>query len=122
MSLESENADLRQTARVLYGLYNSAESDVDELQPRTVSWVKADGTTAEAPAIFNLGWAARGIPPKEYGLRRALWDIAFGHVSGFPLRDIAYYVRTRSFSRRIERNAIEREAAARKSTDSGATS
>jgi hypothetical protein len=35
------------------------------------------------------------------GFRRALWDAAYGYVSGFRGRDIAYFVVTRSFSRRL---------------------
>ena len=43
-----------------------------------------------------------GVQPEpKYGFRRAVWDVAFGHVSGFRKRDIAYYVATRSLSRWI---------------------
>jgi hypothetical protein len=49
--------------------------------------------------LFFLGWAVpRGLPVT--GFRRAWWDFCFGYVSGFPLRDIFYYIATRSFSSR----------------------
>lgn len=30
-----------------------------------------------------------------HGPRRFLWDLAFGYVNGFPMKDIAYYLLTR---------------------------
>lgn len=53
-----------------------------------MQWRRADGSTGtyEGP-LFDLGY---GIPRRipAYGLRRSLFDLAFGYVSGFPVRDI----------------------------------
>lgn len=40
-------------------------------------------------------------PPRGYGMRKALYEAAAGYVGGFRIRDIAYYVLTRSLSRRV---------------------
>lgn len=45
----------------------------------------------------------------DYGIRRALWDAAFGYVSGFRKRDIIYYLLTRSLSPRIAARTIAAE-------------
>jgi hypothetical protein len=52
--------------------------------------------------------SSRGVR-KTYGIRRAVWDFAFGYVSGIPLRSIAYYLATRSFNRHVARWAMKRE-------------
>lgn len=66
------------------------------------------GKTATVTTNLNLGRGSfRDLP--QYGIRRALWDIAFGYVSGFPKRAILYYVLTRSLNRRISRWAMRRE-------------
>lgn len=49
-----------------------------------------------------LGYALH-VPGRrggDTGLRRALWDAAFGWVNGWPARDIAYFIWTRSLSAR----------------------
>lgn len=62
-------------------------------------WVQADQPLGNG--------SMRGFP--EYGIRRAGWDACFGFVNGFRLSAIAYYVVTRSLSKRFCRWAMERE-------------
>lgn len=53
-----------------------------------MQWRKRDGSTGEyVGPLIELG---QGIPRpmRDHGLRRAIFDLAFGYVSGFPLRDI----------------------------------
>lgn len=53
-----------------------------------MQWRRWHGDTATyTGTLLDLGW---GIPRKRgaWGLRAALFDLAFGYVSGFPLRDI----------------------------------
>lgn len=53
-----------------------------------MQWRKAGGETGHYNGpLFNLG---HGIPRQlpEHGPRRAIFDLAFGYVSGFPVRDI----------------------------------
>ncbi len=71
---------------------------------RTISHVGAGGRIRTIDANFDLGigrWRVR----QEYGPARAIWDAAYGYVSGFRKRDIAYYLLTRSLSARIWRIA-----------------
>lgn len=62
----------------------------------TVDYVGFGGGTRTVETEMSLGRGVWRTP--EYGLRRAVWDAAFGYVSGFRKRDIVYYVVTRSFS------------------------
>jgi hypothetical protein len=56
------------------------------------------GKFAEVSDDFDMGRGHyRGTP--AYGLRRAIWDAAYGYVNGFPKRAILYYVLTRSLNR-----------------------
>lgn len=74
----------------------------------TISYVGWGGKTAEVPADFDMGRGHyRNVP--AYGLRRAIWDAAFGYVNGFPKRAILYYVVTRSLHRRLLQAALRRE-------------
>lgn len=66
------------------------------------------GKTRTLTADFTLG-EAHHRPMGDYGLRRALWDIAFGYVSGFRILDIAWFVLTRSLHPRITELALRRE-------------
>lgn len=66
----------------------------------TMNYVAWGGKTASIPAPFELGIAA-APPAQRYGPRRALWDAAYGYVNGFPASAIAYYLLTRSISRRV---------------------
>lgn len=54
----------------------------------SMQWRKADGSTGmyEGP-LLDLG---KGIPRPmgAHGFRRALFDLAVGYASGFPVRDI----------------------------------
>lgn len=63
---------------------------------RHVGW---GGRVAKVQTDMQLGRGRRRAP--DYGLRRAVWDAAFGYVSGFRVRDIAYFVLTRSLSERV---------------------
>lgn len=51
--------------------------------------------------------STRDLP--GYGLRRAVWDAAFGYVSGFRKRAILYYLLTRSLNHRLSIWAMKRE-------------
>lgn len=62
-----------------------------------ITYVGLGGATRSVQAGFELGqgrWRVR----QEFGLARAVWDLAYGYVSGFRKRDIAYYVTTRSLN------------------------
>jgi len=62
-----------------------------------VQWRRADGTTGEYEGhVRDLG---HGIPRRDSGpgVRRAVFDLAFGYVSGFPVRDILAFVLRSSF-------------------------
>lgn len=53
-----------------------------------MTWRRADGTLGEYHGeLIELGM---GIPRRKgpHGIRRAVFDLAFGYVSGFPVRDI----------------------------------
>lgn len=53
-----------------------------------MTWRRADGGIGEYRGeMVELGM---GIPRRKgsYGIRRAVFDLAFGYVSGFPVRDI----------------------------------
>ena len=69
-----------------------AESCIDgEVVMGEVTWRRANGTTGVYKGeVWELGV---GIPRHlpEWGLRRALSDLAYGYTSGFPLRDIIPY-------------------------------
>lgn len=53
-----------------------------------MQWRRSNGSTGtyQGPLV-DLG---HGIPRRmgEHGFRRAIYDLAFGYVSGFPIRDI----------------------------------
>lgn len=66
--------------------------------------------TVEAPFELGLGVLNRGRPLTP-GIRLAVWEAAYGYVNGFRKRDIAYYVLTRSLSKRVSQWAIRRESA-----------
>lgn len=53
-----------------------------------MQWIRWNGRTGRYDGdLIELG---QGIPRKmrEWGLRRALFDLAYGYTSGFPVRDI----------------------------------
>tara|TARA_R100000365_G_C2747226_1_gene76958 strand:- start:4294 stop:4677 length:384 start_codon:yes stop_codon:yes gene_type:complete len=79
------------TAQVIY-----LDAPPDPTEVQHVGWF---GRTRTVQATLPLGLGVDRAP--EYGIHRALFDIAYGYVSGFRLRDIAYYIATRSLSRRI---------------------
>ncbi|WP_138945260.1 hypothetical protein [Plantibacter sp. M259] len=56
-----------------------------------MQWRKANGQTGRYTGpLMDLG---RGIPRKmrDHGVRRAIFDLAYGYVSGFPMRDIIVF-------------------------------
>jgi hypothetical protein len=68
-----------------------------DAQAGEMHWRRADGSMGEyAGPLRDLG---HGIPRPDHGpgIRRALFDLAFGYVSGFPVRDILAYVFPGSF-------------------------
>lgn len=68
------------------------------------------GRTRTVTTTQDLGRGGRPQPVGNSGVRRAAWDLAFGYVSGFRKRDIAYWVLTRSLSRRVYRQTLKFEA------------
>lgn len=74
---------------------------------RPIQYVRFGGGTGEVPTDFDMGRGRHRTP--AFGLRRAVWDAAFGYISGFPLSAIVYYVATRSLHPAIERRALRRE-------------
>ncbi|WP_136053444.1 hypothetical protein [Microbacterium sp. K5D] len=76
--------------------------------PSEVHYIGWGGMPRTVKADMNMGVGVFRTPP--YGIRRAIWDAAFGYVSGFRKRDILYYVLTRSLSKRIETIALDKES------------
>lgn len=74
---------------------------------RFVEHVGWGGTTRTIETDMDMGRGVWRTP--DYGIRCAVWDAAFGYVSGFRKRDILYFLLTRSLSRRIEARVIARE-------------
>lgn len=77
-------------------------ANVSDVAEEIIPCVAFGGRTRMVRTDMDLGRGRFRTP--EHGLRRAVWDIAHGYVSGFRKRDIAYYVLTRSFAR-IARSA-----------------
>lgn len=72
------------------------------------SYVGWGGKTATVITDMSMGrGSTRGLP--QYGLRRAVWDAAYGYVSGFRKRAILYYLITRSLNRGFSQWCMERE-------------
>lgn len=66
----------------------------------SIHYVGWGGVTRAVEADFRLGTgASRNM--KQYGIRRAIWDAAYGYVSGFRVRDIVYFIITRSLSHAV---------------------
>lgn len=74
-----------------------------------MQWRRADGTFAEYAGILDdLGYGIPRNPSTEWGIRRALFDLAFGYVSGFPIRDVlAFSLRSLLPSSRSARRGSE---------------
>lgn len=64
-----------------------------------IDYVGFAGKDRSVTPSMDLGRGGRPTP--DWGLRRAVFDAAFGYVSGFRKRDILYYLATRSLSPRI---------------------
>lgn len=66
-----------------------------------MQWRRADGTmgTYHGP-LKSLG---HGIPRpmRDHGFRRALFDLAYGYTSGFPVRDILPFALRSLFRQRL---------------------
>lgn len=76
--------------------------------PNDLTFLGVGGVTKTVSADFDLG-VAHERPMGEFGIRRAIWDIAYGYVNGFPIRDILWFVMTRSLSKRLTHRALARE-------------
>lgn len=66
-----------------------------------MTWRRADGSIGEYRGeLIELGM---GIPRNlgAHGIRRALFDLAFGYVSGFPVRDILPFAVRSLFPSRV---------------------
>lgn len=77
--------------------------DWPPLEDGEVSWRSAAGRTRTYRGpVIDLGV---GIPRRahhrSWGIRRAVFDAAFGYVSGFPVRDIIPYAIRALFPTRI---------------------
>jgi len=66
----------------------------------TLQYIGFGGKTRTVDADFDLGWGGGKRFPKKPGLRTALWDFCHGYVSGFRIRDILYFIATRSLTDR----------------------
>lgn len=64
-----------------------------------IGWDEED-RTATGPLV-RLGYGAgRWDTLPRHGFRRAVWDFCLGYVSGFAVKDILYYILTRSLDAR----------------------
>lgn len=54
-----------------------------------MQWRRADGSFAEYTGpLDDLGYGIPRNPHTQWGIRRALFDLAYGYVSGFPILDV----------------------------------
>lgn len=84
---------------------DSRTGDAAHEEQSYIGWA---GKTETITTDMNLGrGSTRGLP--DHGLRRALWDAAYGHVNGFKLSAILYFILTRSLSSRVQRWVLQRE-------------
>lgn len=87
------------------------EAEVTDLDvqpdPTEIQYVGWGGRYRTVTGDCYLGIGVFRTP--SYGIRRVIWDAAFGYVSGFRKRDILYYIFTRSFSERVAMRVIEWE-------------
>lgn len=77
---------------------------------RPIQHLGFGGRSRVIESDIDLGRGRLRIDPNRHGFRMAVWDAAFGYVSGFRVRDIAYYIATRSLSSRVQTWALAREA------------
>lgn len=72
------------------------------------SYIGWSGKTAWVETDLDMGrGSTRNLP--QYGVRRAIWDAAFGYVSGFKKTAILYYILTRSLNRSLSIWCMKRE-------------
>jgi hypothetical protein len=75
-------------------------------QPKIVTYIGWNDKIHGVATNCDLG---RGVLCKHgHGIRRAIYDTAFGYVNGFRKRDILYYVLTRSLSKRVWKLVLAR--------------
>lgn len=63
---------------------------------KTLHFVGWGGKSMAVPAVWDLGITAFPLDGARRGIRRAVFDIAYGYVNGFPPSAVAWYVLTRS--------------------------
>jgi hypothetical protein len=80
-------------------------TDVDTFEE--INFVGWGGRLKSLTPNVELGVGV--MPAQRSGLRRALWDAAFGYVNGFPIRDILYFVLTRDMGRWVWHRTFLRE-------------
>lgn len=72
--------------------------DVLEVVPEhgEMQWRRANGSFAEyVGPLDDLGYGIPRNPGASWGLRRAVFDLAYGYVSGFPVGDVlAFAIRS----------------------------
>lgn len=57
-----------------------------------MQWRRADGSTGQyIGPLDDLGYGIPRNPPTSWGPRQALFDLAFGYVSGFPITDVLVF-------------------------------
>ena len=66
-----------------------------------MQWRRRDGSvgTYRGP-LYPLGYGIPRARHKSWGVQRALFDLAFGYTSGFPVRDILPFAARSLFPRR----------------------
>lgn len=76
--------------------------------PKVVTYIGWGGRCESVETDLDLGRGSTRGKPRS-GLRRAIWDAAYGYVNGFKVTAILYFVLTRSFSRKVAHWAMRRE-------------
>lgn len=79
-------------------------------RPDVIQFVGWGGKTARRPTTWHLGWTTADTS-KLRGVRRAIFDVAYGIVNGFPASAILYYILTRDTHPAVLHWAWKREGA-----------
>lgn len=66
-----------------------------------VQWRRADGTTGTYHGPLRSLGVGIPRPMRDHGFRRAVFDLAYGYTSGFPVRDIIPFAACSLFRQRI---------------------
>lgn len=77
--------------------------------PDHIAYVTWGGRVHHRPPTFDLGHSIAPLDGPRYGLRRALFDAAYGHVNGYPFSAVLYFVLTRSLSKTVCERVISWE-------------